>query len=110
MNPHPRSAAYGNPRRRIAGPDGVWLQDSPTNLMVINSVITVDRLDLDSLRDLWSERVMQADGGRRYPRFTQRVLEVGRRAYWQEDADFDLAHHIFVPPEAAELGTREQLQ
>ncbi len=96
--------------RRVAGPDGVWLQDSPANLMLIQTVFTVDRIDLESFRELWVERVMEADGGRRYPRFTQRVVTVGGKAYWQEDADFDLGNHIFVPEDAAGLDTKEKLQ
>ncbi len=96
--------------RRVAGPDGLWLQDSPANLMLIQTLLTVDHIDLESFRQLWVERVMEADGGRRYPRFTQRVVTVGRKAYWQEAADFDLANHVFVPTGAADLGTEEKLQ
>ena len=97
-------------RRRVAGRDGVWLQDSSANLMVIQSVFAVDRIALETFRQLWIERVMEAGGGRRYPRFTQRVVTVGRRAYWQEDPGFDLANHVFVPEEAAEIRTKEDLQ
>ena len=110
MTLKPRSSTSEGRRRRMAGADGVWLQDSPANLMVIQSVFTVDRLDLLTFLELWNERVMQAGGGRRYPRFTQRVVTVGRRAYWQEDPEFDLRNHIFVPEEAAELDTKEKLQ
>ncbi len=95
---------------RIAGRDGVWLQDSPTNLMVINSVITLDRIDLETLRELWQKRVMTAGGGRRYARFKKRVVTQGRQAYWQEDPEFSLERHIFVPEGAEKLDSKETLQ
>lgn len=101
-------------REPVAGRDGVWLQDSSTNLMVINAVFTVDRLDRETFRDLWDERVMQAGGGERFDRFTRRIVFVGRRAYWQDDPDFDLDRHVVLAaplhdhPDA--LSSREKLQ
>lgn len=98
----------------VAGRDGVWLQDSATNLMVINSVFTVDRLDRETLRDLWDERVMRAGGGERFARFARRVVFEGTRAYWEDDPDFDLDRHIVLAPplhdDPAALSTRERLQ
>ncbi len=94
----------------IAGRDGVWLQDSPSNLMVINSVLALDRLDLETLRELWQTRVMAAGGGRRYARFKKRVVFGGRKAYWQQDPEFDLDRHIFVPEGTETLAGKDQLQ
>jgi hypothetical protein len=82
----------------VAGADGVWLQDRATNMMVINSVFTLDRMDIKILRELWMERVMDAGEGRRYPRFRQRVVDVKGKAFWEEDADFDIARHIVLAP------------
>lgn len=101
-------------RQPVAGRDGVWLQDSSTNLMVINAVFTTDRLDRETFRDLWAERVMRAGGGRRFDRFTRRIVFVGRRAYWQEDPDFDLDRHVVLAPplegDPLALSTRRALQ
>lgn len=88
----------------------MWLQDTPANLMVVNSVLTVDQIDLETLRRLWLERVIQADGGKRYPRFTKRVVTGPRGVCWQEHLDFDLADHIFEAPGASEINSKEKLQ
>ncbi len=89
--------------------DGVWLQDRTENLMVINSVMTFDRMDIDDLRRVWLDRVMAADGGQRYPRFSRLVVRKDRKAWWQEDPAFDIARHIFSVEDPA-LKTREGLQ
>lgn len=86
----------------VAGADGVWLQDHPTNTMVINSVFTVDRMDLDTLRQLWMERVMAAGSGQRFPRFRQRVVDAKGRPFWEEDVEFDIARHIYLAPDLEE--------
>jgi hypothetical protein len=111
--PNSRSTARPAGRRDlepVAGRDGVWLQDSPSNLMVINSVLTLDRLDLDTLRELWQTRVMAAGDGRRYARFKKRVVRRGRKAYWQEDPDFALDRHIVIADGAESLADRDRLQ
>lgn len=89
--------------------DGVWLQDRPSNLMVINSVISTDQLDVERFAAEFAKRILEADGGARYPRFRYRVVKVGRRWYWQEDENFDLRRHIVVNPDPR-LKTREGLQ
>lgn len=101
-------------REPVAGRDGVWLQDAPHNLMVINSVFTVDRLEREVLRDLWDERVMKAGGGSRYARFSRKIVYRGERAFWQDDPAFDIDRHIVLAPPLAEdplaLASREKLQ
>ncbi|MEM8931921.1 MAG: WS/DGAT domain-containing protein [Acidobacteriota bacterium] len=89
--------------------DGVWLQDSPQNLMVINSVLTFDRMDVQDLRRVFRERILDLDGGTRYPRFKRRVVQHGKRWFWQDVDSFHLEDHIFVVDDPA-LGTREGLQ
>ncbi len=95
------------PLRRVAGRDAVWLQDSPENLMVINTVFTLDRMDVETLRKIFTKRI-------HFPRFTQRVVYRRGRPYWQGDDDFDIARHIFLSPPLAEdpeaLTGREKLQ
>lgn len=88
--------------------DAIWLQDTPTNLMVINGVFTTDRLDLATLRRVFQERVIEGAEGR-YARFHQRVERDGGRWYWVDDAQFDIARQIFPASESG-LGTTEKLR
>ena len=67
-------------RQKIAGRDAVWLQDSPTNLMVVNTVFTLDRIDLETLRQLFSERILKEE---RFERFRLNVVREGAKAYWE---------------------------
>ncbi len=96
-------------RARVKGYDAIWLQDSATNLMVINAVVIMDRLDLATLRDTFRVRVLEADGGRRYARFRQRIVWEGGTPHWEEDPAFDVARHI-VAADAPGLGTLAGLQ
>jgi len=96
-------------REPVAGNDAIWLQDSATNLMVINAVITTDRLDVATLREAFRVRVIEAEGGRRYDRFHQRVRREGARPYWEDDPDFDIARQI-IPAREAGVETRAALQ
>jgi diacylglycerol O-acyltransferase len=93
----------------VHGRDAVWLQDSPTNLMVINSVLSTDKLDVARFKRVFRERILEEDGGRRYPRFKLRVVRQGGRYFWQEDERFDLDRHIVVVDDPA-LRTKEGLQ
>ena len=88
----------------------MWLQDIPENLMIVNSVFTLDRIDLETLTGLWQERVLGAAGGKRYPRFKRRVVKQGRQVFWQDDANFDLARHVFESPDTEQINSRESLQ
>ncbi len=78
----------------VAGADAVWLQDSPTNLMVINAVFVTDRIDLETFRQTFRARVLDVEEGRRYPRFRRRIAWVRGRPWWEDDPEFDLARHI----------------
>jgi WS/DGAT/MGAT family acyltransferase len=96
-------------REPIAPADAVWLQDTPDNRMIINAVFVTDDLDIEPVRDLFARRVLDADGGARYPRFRKRVVYHRRRPYWQLDPDFDLARHI-IPADVQKLAAESDLQ
>lgn len=97
----------------VAERDFVWLQDRESNLMVINSVLTTDRMDIDDLRRVFRERVIHHEDDS-YARFRRCIVRSGNRHYWRDDADFDISRHIVeVDPatvEAEKLGTKEGLQ
>ena len=104
----PRASRASRPRREPVAPnDGVWLQDSPTNLMVINAVYTTDHITLDAVREIFQRRVIEAGEGEKYPRFTKRVVKVRGRNYWEEVPDFDIARHIFPAPLQSFTNTAE---
>jgi WS/DGAT/MGAT family acyltransferase len=94
---------------RVAGRDAVWLQDSATNLMVINAVIITDRIDLETFRTAFRQRVLEVDGGRRYARFTHRVTWRGSTPWWETDAGFDVSRQI-VAASATGLNSTQALQ
>ncbi|HSB56155.1 MAG TPA: WS/DGAT domain-containing protein [Gemmatimonadales bacterium] len=102
------STALAPTRVPVAPHDAIWLQDTPTNLMVINGVITTDRLDLATLRRVFQERVIDGAEGR-FARFRQRVERSGGGWCWVDDPDFDIARHIFAAP-SADIGTTEKLR
>ena len=89
--------------------DTVWLQDSPSNLMVINSVISTDKLDFERFLEEFRVRILEAGGGERYARFRYRVVKQGGGYYWQEDENFDLRRHIVINDDPL-LRTKEGLQ
>lgn len=94
---------------RVAGRDAVWLQDSATNLMVINGVLITDRINLETFQATFQERVLAVDGGRRFARFRHRVSWRGGGPWWETDPEFDIARHI-VAARAPGLTSREALQ
>lgn len=111
----PRTEARGSARlEAVAGADGVWLQDDATNLMVINTVFTIDRMDVETMRQVFFERLLGESGNYRYPRFARRVIKQGGRYWWQDDPDFDIARQIVLAPGLQEdpyaLDNKEKLQ
>lgn len=96
----------------VSGADGVWLQDLPENLMVINAVYTIDRITAEEFRPLWMERLMGEPGAYRFPRFARRIVQKGGRPHWQDDPNFDITQHIFNVPElpGGPPNTKEKLQ
>ncbi|MBK7218524.1 MAG: wax ester/triacylglycerol synthase family O-acyltransferase [Candidatus Promineofilum sp.] len=73
--------------------DVAWLSmEEPTNLMMVNAVITFDRpLDVARVRQVLEYRWL------RYGRFRQRVVRPPvplLRPYWQDDPHFDLGLHL----------------
>jgi diacylglycerol O-acyltransferase / wax synthase len=85
-------------RRPVAPNDAIWLQDTATNLMVINGIFVLDRIDIATLRRTFQERVIEAAGGE-YLRFRERVTHTGGRWYWEDDPGFDIARHIIAAEE-----------
>lgn len=81
-------------RERIASHDAIWLQDSTTNLMVINAVIITDRLDTGTLRHAFQRRIFEGPDAERFERLRCRITGRGLRSYWDRDPDFDIARHI----------------
>jgi len=76
--------------------------------MIINSVVTMDRISLEEIRRLWQSRVVDADGGERYPRFTRKVVKVSGRFHWEDESQYEVARHIVPAP--ANVRTSEELQ
>jgi diacylglycerol O-acyltransferase / wax synthase len=96
-------------REPVEAHDAVWLQETAANLMVINAVFISDRLDTATVSEAFRQRVIEADGGRKYPRFRRRITWAGGDPYWEDDPDFDLARHI-IPAHEADLTTTDKLQ
>jgi WS/DGAT/MGAT family acyltransferase len=108
--PPPAAPAVPPGRQPVAATDALWLQDSATNRMIINGLYTVDRMDLDTLRRLFVERVLAAEGGARWPRFMLRVVEEGGRPFWEPDPEFAIERHILAAPGGEAVRTKADLQ
>jgi diacylglycerol O-acyltransferase len=76
---------------RMDAGDAAWLHmDRPFNRMIVNTVMWFDEpLDWDAVRRLLQERLID-----RYPRFSQRVVEVPALAWWEDLPSFDLEAHL----------------
>lgn len=96
-------------RERIAPNDAIWLQDSESNLMVINAVIITDHLDVATLRRTFQERIFGGADPARFERLRCRITGRGLARYWEPDPHFDLARHI-IPAHATDLHTLAQVQ
>jgi len=70
--------------------DTAWLRmESPTNLMMITSVlIFAGTLELKALRRLIESRFLA------FRRFRQKAIDEGGSAVWQTDADFEMDWHV----------------
>jgi hypothetical protein len=97
-------------RRRVAEQDAIWLQDAANNRMVVNALLVTDRMDLDALRQIVNERVVELGQRRpRYPRFTWKLVARGKRWYWQPDAEFRIERHVRLA-HAERLRSRKELE
>jgi len=83
-------------REPLASNDAIWLQDSATNPMVINAVIVMDRMDLQTLRDAFRERIFEGPEAARFERLQRVITGSGQHLYWEQDPHFDLDRHIFA--------------
>lgn len=77
-------------REPMSKVDTAWLRmESPTNLMMITSVLTfARRLDARRLKRLISERFLA------FRRFRQKAVDTGGGAYWETDRRFDIDAHV----------------
>ncbi len=77
-------------RERMSSVDLAWLRmERPTNLMVIVGVdIFKGPVNLDHVVAQWTQRITA------YRRVRQRVEVLVSGAYWVDDPNFDLVHHI----------------
>lgn len=78
-------------RHRMDAGDAAWLHmDRPTNRMIVNSVMWFDEpLDWDAVRVLLQERLI-----RRFPHFSQQVVEQPGLAWWKDVETFDIEKHL----------------
>ena len=79
-------------RHRMHPADVAWLHmDRPANRMGVTSVMwTDDPLDWDAMRAVLQERLVE-----KYPRFSQRVVELPALAWWEDVDDFDMEANLF---------------
>lgn len=77
-------------REPMSHGDAAWLRmDSPTNLMVINSVLWFDDpIDAEAVRTVLEEKLVG-----RFRRFRQRVVEE-HGTWWEDVPGFDVSDHI----------------
>ena len=83
-------------REPLASNDAIWLQDSATNPMIINAVIIMDRIDLQTLKDTFRARIFEGPEGGRFERLQRVITGSGPHLYWEQDPHFDLDRHIFA--------------
>ena len=96
-------------KHAMSSADAAWLRmDSPTNLMVVNSVLWFDEpVDWKRVRRVLQTRIIDV-----YPRFSQIAVEpqAPRGPYWKDYEDFDLdlhLHHIALPAPGNDRALRE---
>ncbi|MFN8012261.1 MAG: WS/DGAT domain-containing protein [Holophagaceae bacterium] len=96
-------------RTRVSSSDAIWLQETPENLMVINAVLILDRMDLATFRDTFHARLLKDDPAGRLTRLRSRIVGKGAAAHWEVDPDFSVERQIFAP-EGEEPTTLDALQ
>jgi WS/DGAT/MGAT family acyltransferase len=77
-------------RERMSGVDTAWLRmEHPTNLMMIVGIMVFrERLDFKKLVNAIEQRFLV------YPRFKQKAVQDPTGAWWEEDKNFDIKHHV----------------
>ena len=77
-------------RERMSGIDTAWLRmEHPTNLMMIVGIMVFkDKLDFKKLQTTIEQRFLT------YPRFKQKAVQDPTGAWWEDDYNFDLMHHL----------------
>lgn len=96
-------------RVRVSASDAIWLQETPENLMVINAVLILDRMDLGTFRKTFQERLLDGEPGQRLTRLRSRIVGRGTAAHWEVDPDFHVDRQLFAP-EGEEPTTLDALQ
>jgi diacylglycerol O-acyltransferase len=96
-------------KHSMSSADAAWLRmDSPTNLMIVNSVLWFDEpVDWPRMKEVVRERIIDA-----FPRFRQIAVEPagGRAPHWQDYEDFDIElhfHHLALPGPGDDEALRE---
>jgi len=92
-------------RERIGPVDTTWLRmDRPNNLMIIIGVMIFDgRLDFERLKRTLQVRLLP------YRRFRQKVRVEATSSWWEDDAEFDINHHLHRTALPGD-GGKEELQ
>ena len=77
-------------RERMSGIDTAWLRmEHPTNLMMIVGIMVFkDKLDFKKLQTTIEQRFLT------FPRFKQKAVQDPTGAWWDDDRNFDIKHHV----------------
>ena len=77
-------------RERMSGIDTAWLRmEHPTNLMMIVGIMVFkEKLDFKKLQTTIEQRFLT------YPRFKQKAVQDPTGAWWEDDHNFDIKHHV----------------
>ena len=77
-------------RERMSGIDTAWLRmEHPTNLMMIVGIMVFrEKLDFKKIQSTIEQRFLT------YPRFKQKAVQDPTGAWWEDDEDFDIRHHL----------------
>jgi WS/DGAT/MGAT family acyltransferase len=94
-------------REPVSKVDTAWLRmEQPTNLMMINGIIVMDReMEYAKLLKTIEQRFLT------FRRFRQKVVDGPRGAFWEIDRDFDIRNHVqrVALPGAADRAQLETL-